>query len=159
MADLLGKSEQFAPFGGSGSPGEEERPGWGLAGKDRDTTRGSEEWSVGCRPTLGRAVLAPGHSSGKHRRPSASGRPRPTMTSRSHRETHCILSRHFARQGAIQVLILPTDPLYGFFRPAQRAPRIWYSIHLPCLLSHLYPGTFQQLKKKKFFLWYLVSEE
>lgn len=66
MADLLGKSEQLAPFGGSGSPGEEERPGWGLAGKDGDTRRGSEEGGVGCRPALGRAVLAPGGSSGKH---------------------------------------------------------------------------------------------
>lgn len=146
MADLLGKSEQLAPFGGSGSPREEERPGWGLAGKDRDTRRGVRGGGRGVQTCTGQGC--PG--SWRQLR-QAHSRPRPTVTSRSHRKTHSLPPPRLpGRHSGSDFANRPPTPFMALYPPAQRPPRIWYFIHLPCVLSHLYPGTFQQLKKKIF---------
>ena len=84
----------------------------------------------------------------------ACSRPRPTVTSCSHRETHCILCHPLACQGAIRVLILPTDPRHPLcnfsLRHSKHPAAGTSSIRRVSLVTFTLEHS-SSLKKKKIF--------
>ena len=156
MTNLLGKSEQFAPFSSSRGPGEEERPSRAWLGRTEARGWGQRRGVWGVDPCW--AGLSPSWQQLRQ----ACSRPRPTVTSCSHRETHRILCHHLACQGAICVLILPTDPRHPLWHFSFRHSK--HPASGTSSISHVSLVTFtlehsSSLKKKKNLLQYCVSEE